>query len=129
MIRNRYSCIKAGKRSDLNNQYFRSTWEANFARYLNLLQCCGNIYKWEYEADEFAFPIKRGTRFYIPDFKVWDTPDSKPYYYEVKGFMDKKSQTKLKRMAKYYPDVKIIVVDNRQYKAIAKKSYLIPGWE
>lgn len=126
----KYSHIKAGKRSNLNNQYFRSTWEANFARYLNLLQKCGNIHKWEYEPDTFEFhKIKRGTRFYTPDFKVWDRQDVEPYYYEIKGYMDAKSKTQLKRMAKYYPEVKIIVVDKRQYYAIARKKYLITGWE
>ncbi|KKK91311.1 hypothetical protein LCGC14_2714250, partial [marine sediment metagenome] len=29
-----YTRGKGGKRSDLNNQYFRSRWEANYARYL-----------------------------------------------------------------------------------------------
>jgi hypothetical protein len=126
----RYNHIKSGKRPDLDNQFFRSKMEANFARYLKLLKRCGNIHDWKYEADTFEFhKIKRGTRFYLPDFKVWDTPDSEPYYYEVKGFMDAKSKTKLKRMAKYYPEVKVIIIDDKAYRQIAKHKHLIAGWE
>ena len=122
---------KSGKRPDLNDQFFRSSWEANFARYLNFLKKTSNIYKWEYEPDTFWFEgIKRGTRSYLPDFKVWDRENSEPYYYELKGWMDKKSATQLKRMAKYYPAVKIVLIEKRQYESIRLKlSRAIPQWE
>ena len=69
-----YSRCRGGKRLDLNSKYFRSSWEANYARYLNFLIKHNQLYKWEYEADTFVFEaIKRGTRSYIPDFKIWDT--------------------------------------------------------
>lgn len=126
-----YSRIKQGRRADLNDRFFRSAWEANFARYLNLLQDNGNIARWEYEPDTFWFEaIRRGVRSYKPDFKVWDTEDAEPYYYEVKGWMDAKSKTKLKRMAKYHPDVKIIVFGKKEYNDLRKKlSKVIPNWE
>ena len=131
MNTNPYSRTKGGKRADIGDQFFRSSWEANFARYLNLLVKNGNVYRWEYEPDEFEFKaIKRGTRFYIPDFKIWDHEDSEPYYYEVKGWMDAKSKTKLKRMAKYYPDVKIIVFGAKEYNSLKRNlSKVIPNWE
>lgn len=125
-----YSRAKSGKRDDLGGLYVRSAWEANYARYLNFLKSKGEIHAWEYEADTFVFEaIKRGTRAYTPDFKVWSVAGSDPYYVEVKGWMDPISATKLKRMAKYFPQVKIEIVDHKQMKAIAQWSTLIPGWE
>lgn len=128
---NPYTKIKQGRRVDLGDQFFRSAWEANFARYLNFLQTNGDIFKWEYEPDTFWFEaIKRGTRSYLPDFKVWDSEESNPYYYEVKGWMDAKSKTKLKRMAKYYPDVKIILFGQKDYNSLRKGlSAIIKNWE
>lgn len=122
---------KGGKRADLDGLYVRSTWEANIARILVLLVEGGIIDKWEYEPDEFEFhAIKRGTRFYKPDFKVWYGSGLDPVYWEVKGYMDRVSQTKLNRMAKYYPDVVIVVIDKEYYKGLEglfKSS--IPKWE
>lgn len=129
VMRNGYSRGKQGKREDIGI-YVRSSWEANYARYLNWIKEKGQIFNWEYEPDTFWFEkIKRGVRSYLPDFKIWETENSIPYYVEVKGWMDAKSQTKLKRMAKYYPKVKIELVEKAQYKEIEKWSRLIPGWE
>ena len=131
LMRKGYSRGKQGRREDLENMYFRSSWEANYARYLNLLIAQGELYKWEFEPDTFWFEsIKRGCRSYLPDFKIWDKKDSDPYYVEVKGWMDDKSKTKLKRMAKYYPKIEIRVVDATAYKEINKKlSKIIKCWE
>lgn len=126
----RYSNRKDGRRADLNDQYFRSAWEANIARYLNYLMAQGEIFRWEYEADTFWFEkIKRGVRSYKPDFKIWDTATSDPYYWEVKGYDHPRGVTARKRMAKYYPNVKVILVDESAYRAIAKWKGLIPEWE
>ena len=126
---NNFSHIKGGKRSDLENRYFRSRWEANYARYLNFLKEQGEIIDWEYEPDTFFFEgIKRGTREYTPDFKITEN-DGSIVYHEVKGWLDKKSKTKLKRMKKYYPDIKVIVIGEDEYKAIKKYSRLIKAWE
>ena len=112
---------KGGKRKDLGNTYFRSAWEANYARYLNFAKI-----KWEYEPKTFWFDgIKRGSRSYTPDFYL----PEEDRYVEIKGWMDKKSRTKLKRMAKYYPDVDIELIDSTRYRAIAKWKKVIPGWE
>lgn len=130
-ITNPYSKVRRGRRADIGNMYFRSMMEANFARYLNLLQANGDIHHWEYESETFWFEaIKRGVRSYKPDFKVWDTESAEPYFYEVKGWMDAKSKTKLTRMAKYYPAVKIIVIGKKEYNDIRKSlSSIIPNWE
>ena len=128
---NPYRQTRGGKREDLDNTYFRSAWEANFARYLNFLVENGDIMKWVYEPDTFEFTeIKRGTRSYTPDFKVFDSVDAEPYYYEVKGWMDAKSKTRLIRMAKYYPDVKVIVIGKKEYTSLKKNlSGVVPNWE
>jgi len=130
-MRKGYSRGAAGRRADLGNRHFRSSWEANYARYLNYLQAQGKIKRWEFEPDTFWFEeIKRGVRSYLPDFKVWPADGGDPYYIEVKGWMDAKSATKLKRMAKYYPHIKIKVVDQTQYRFLegwARDN--IPGWE
>lgn len=110
--------------------YARSAWEANYARYLEFLKQQDEIALWEHEPKTFWFEqIKRGTRSYLPDFRVTNNDDSQ-YYVEVKGWMDDRSKTKLKRMSKYYPDVKLEVVNSKSYKALSKTGkLLIPGWE
>lgn len=129
-MRQAYSRGKMGKREDLNGLFVRSSWEANYARYLNWLKSIGEIDDWEYEADCFVFEaIKRGTRSYTPDFKIYNTDDT-IIYHEVKGWMDSKSKTKLKRMAKYYPEVEIVLIDEDAYRAIEKDVRMfIPNWE
>jgi hypothetical protein len=121
-----------GKRADLDNRYFRSQWEANYARYLNFLianKC--DMASWEYEAEEFEFTkITHGTRFYKPDFKVTYL-DGHVEYHEVKGWDYAKGVTARKRMAKYYPLIKIVLIDEQFFKEITRKHLdrLIPGWE
>lgn len=101
--------------------YFRSKWEANYALYLDFLIKNKQIKDWQYEVDVFVFDqIKFGTRSYRPDFKVF-TNDGLFEYHEVKGYMDGKSKTKLKRMQKYYPDVNLVLIDAECYRDIAKK--------
>lgn len=131
ILKNGYSRGKQGKREDLDNIFFRSSWEANYARYLNFLKSKEIIYKWQFEPDTFWFEkIKRGVRSYLPDFKIWDTSTSDPYYVEVKGWMDDKSKTKLKRMKKYYPEIRIDIVTSKEYNEIKKKiSSLLVLWE
>ena len=110
--------------------YYRSRWEANYGRYLQLLKESGNIKDWEHEPDTFWFEeIRRGTRSYLPDFKVTSN-DGSICYHEVKGWMDAKSKTKLKRMAKYHPAVELKLIDSKAYRHLKKKvSKLVNGWE
>lgn len=90
--------------------YFRSQFERRYAKLLQLMKESGEIQDWEYEADEFWFEnIRRGVRSYKPDFKVTGK-DGKIWYVETKGYLDSKSKTKLKRMAKYYPHIDLRLV-------------------
>ena len=120
---------KGGKRPDLGIS-LKSRWEANYARYLSHLQAKGKIVGWAYEPKEFAFEqIQRGVRFYKPDFRV-DLPDGTHFYVEIKGYMDAKSRVALKRMAKFYPDIRVRVVDAKEYADIERVyRYLLPNWE
>lgn len=120
---------KIGKRKDLDNRFYRSAWEANYARYLKWLKENQQIKDWFYEDREWEFPVKRGNRFYKSDFRVIEN-NGDEIFYEVKGWMDRDSKTKLNRMSKYYPDVRIIVVDGKQYSALSKQMKpLIEEWE
>jgi len=141
---------KGGYRGDLDC-YFRSSWEANLARYWNFIGV-----PWEYEPVEFEFKaIKRGSRFYKPDFYLPKMDE----YIEVKGYFIAGDKTKLRRFKKYYPgkfkklrfviedpfarskengevvkflldDLDIRFIDIISYKVIqGKLGELIPGWE
>lgn len=120
---------KGGRRADLN-LFVRSSWEANYARYLNFLIKNNEITSWEYEPDTFEFADLRGSAsFYTPDFKILKL-DGKYEYHEVKGWMDPKSATKLKRMHKYFPEVDLVLIHQDIYKALAREvSGVVPNWE
>lgn len=90
--KNRKSVI--GKRADLN-QFFRSNWEANVARWFN-----HQGKSWSYEPKVFSFlehGIKRGTVSYCPDFLAG------ALWIEVKGMLDPRGKTAIKRFKRYYP--------------------------
>lgn len=110
--------------------YFRSRWEANYARFLEWLKSKKIILDWEYELETFWFEgIRRGCVSYKPDFKLYNL-DKTSEYHEVKGWLDPKSKTKIKRMAKYYPDIKLILINKKTYRDLEKRvAKLIPGWE
>lgn len=102
--------------------YFRSKWEANYALYLDWLIKHGEIKSWKYEPETFFFEgIRMGTNCYKPDYRVVNKDDSIEYH-EVKGYFDSKSKTKLKRMKKYHPNVKVILIERKQYDAIIKSN-------
>jgi hypothetical protein len=111
-------------------KYYRSRWEANYARYLQWLFNKGEILDWEHEPETFWFDaIKRGVRSYLPDFRVWEN-DGTSKLHEVKGWMDARSHTTLKRMAKYHPGEAIVLIKEKDYRAIERSvSRLIEGWE
>lgn len=91
---NAYQYSNTGWRADIGINA-RSNWESNFARVLNL-----HGIEWEFEPRVFTYPIKRGTKGYTPDFYLNATEE----WVELKGWMDTKSQTKIKRFKRYYKD-------------------------
>lgn len=128
---NSYSHIKAGWRMVGGiKYYFRSKIEANYARYLQFQKEKGLIKDWLHEPQTFWFlEVKRGVRSYLPDFKAILLNGSH-IWYEVKGYYDSKSLTKIKRFRKYYPNEKLEVVDKKLFsKPNAALKILIKDWE
>lgn len=122
------SGTKSGKRADLGI-FVRSSWEANYARYLNFLKGIGAVDSWEYECETFEFPVKRGTRFYTPDFTI-NWKDGSRERHEVKGWMHPKGKTALARMGRYHPEIKIVLIGQKEYRALSRQyRNAIPGWE
>lgn len=109
--------------------FYRSKWEHRYALYLEFMKKHNHILDWEHEPKTFYFEgIKRGTTNYKPDFKV-TFPSGNHEWIEVKGYMDSKSVTKIKRMAKYFPEEKLRVVDGTWFKTnspMLKK--VLKGW-
>lgn len=95
-----YTSARGGHRQDLG-MYFRSNWEANFARILNL-----QGRSWKYEPRSFQLTESLS---YTPDFLCDDI------FYEIKGRMDKKSKRQLELMEERYPDVVVEVIDSVKY--------------
>lgn len=111
---------RSGRRSDLNNVYFRSCMEANFARILTYK----NI---EYDFETKSFPLSNGTS-YTPDFFL---PKSNCYI-ELKGYMWPIAAKKLELFKKEYPEIKlnIIFYTGSIWKGLYEKySKIIPTWE
>ena len=108
--------------------YYRSRMEANYGAYLEFLRKRGEILAWEHEPETFWFPVKRGCVSYLPDFRVRTAKGIE--YHEVKGWMDPKSKTKLRRMARFHPAVKLVLIDTKAYRALKRTvAPLIEGWE
>ena len=110
--------------------YYRSKWESNYARYLQYLLDNGDIRGWSHEPWIFRFEkITRGCTTYKPDFCVFEN-DGTHYWVEVKGWMDSKSKTKIKRFEKYFPNEILIVVGKEWFsKNSSKLKHLIKDWE
>jgi hypothetical protein len=105
----RFAQTRKGKREDLGNDTFRSATEANFARILTKL----NI-EYKFEQRTFFFhDYKVKPHQYTPDFEIIKGNEQFPAgWYEIKGYMDGPSRTKLKRLYKNYPEeaAKMIIV-------------------
>jgi hypothetical protein len=100
--------------------FFRSSWEYYYAIFLVKLKQEGKIKDFFHEPKCFWFEnIKRGVRSYLPDFCIIHLNGSEEWV-ETKGLMDRKSVTKMKRMAKYYPDVNIRLVGSDWFKTNLK---------
>lgn len=110
--------------------YCRSKMEANYGRVLEFQRKSGLIAAWFHEKTTYWFEgIRRGCVSYLPDYDIVEN-DGGFRHDEVKGYMDKKSATKLKRMKKYYPDVIVRLIGKGEmagYKRTMSK--LIKDWE
>jgi hypothetical protein len=112
-----YSNANGGKREDLNDQYFRSNWEANYARILNEQKI-----PWQYEPE--TFDLSNGTS-YTPDFKIGENK-----FVELKGWYDNDSKQKIELFLKEYPQYELDLIGETEYYSLRNlfKSK-IPNWE
>lgn len=112
---------KGGYRPDLK-AYFRSRWEANYARYLKYLNC-----SFVYEPDKFLIELPDGSRhYYHPDFLV-----DNAYYVEIKGWeRADRRQSEVIKAAQFQLPLPLYIIRTSQYRflerTIAKK---IKHWE
>ena len=110
--------------------FLRSSWEANYARFLKFLKENGEIQNWEFEPQTFSFQENvKGINSYTPDFKIYNN-DGSHHWIEIKGIMDEESQIKLDLFNKFYPKEKIEVIMEdwfRKNSPIYRK--IIPFWE
>ncbi len=110
--------------------FFRSTWEANYARFLDMVLAEGQIRSWEHEQEVFWFEgARRRNLAYVPDFRVTGL-DGNEVYHEVKGWMDQRSLINISKMAEHFPAVALRVVDKDRYHEIRRLfQWIIEGWE
>jgi hypothetical protein len=111
-----YTSARGGTREDLG-QYFRSGWEANFARILNFRGT-----KWIYEHRTFQLTP---TLSYTPDF--YDIEND--LYYELKGRFNEKSIRQLQLIKEVFPAIKLIVIDEAEYKKLRAEYKDKVNWE
>lgn len=133
------------ERPVINGVRYRSKAEANYSLYLSWLRHIKQVVAWEYEPMVFWFTpgsvgpesqglagVKQGTVSYRPDFRVFLMNRKgvvRTEWHEVKGYMDRRSKVALKRMALYYPEEKVIVIDSKQMAALKRQvGGVVPGW-
>ena len=97
--------------------HFRSTAEYRYALTLQLRLIAGDIREWQYEPRFFEFPVKHGTTRYKPDFLIIEKDGSETWV-EIKGYLQPKDRTKMNRMKKYYPDVRLHLLSSKDFTNI-----------
>ena len=107
-----------GIRPDIGH-YVRSSWEANFARYLIFTK-----QEYEFEPNIFNLIDDKNTIHYKPDFKTGET------YFEIKGWWTDRSKKIRELMKQQYPEIEIKYISELEYNAIQLAfAPLIPSWE
>jgi len=128
---NTFSRCRRGFREDLQ-LYVRSSWEANYARYLNTLVASGVVTRWEYESRVFVFPspVTGGVSSYRPDFLVFFS-DGRVEWHEVKGWMTSNGKIALELMATHYPSETVKVIGGDWFREAQRGtiSKSVPNWE
>ena len=112
------------------DRFFRSSWEFNYALYLQYLKDNEQIKEWYYEPEIFYFKESKNNCYaYKPDFKIINN-DNSFYFVEVKGWMDSASKKKIENMKIFYPEIKLIVVDSEEYNKLKKEwHFKLKEWE
>lgn len=88
---------------------YRSKWEWEYARYLDLLKAAKQVDGWWYE--EHSFLIGVGAS-YTPDFLVvW--AGNRAEYHEVKGYRREAAMVRLRAAALAHPDEVFVLVTKK----------------
>jgi len=111
---------KGGFRKDLNH-YVRSSWEADFARILNLHKI-----PYQYETKTFSLVRNNGqTVNYTPDFYV----ESQNTFYEIKGWMHALDQEKIDLFQRQYPQYNFVLISATKFAEFALQYKKLVAWE
>jgi hypothetical protein len=114
---NQYSRCKKGKRPDLNDVFFRSSWEANYARILNHLGV-----GWQYEPETFQVGEAET---YTPDFRLDDGT-----LIEIKGWWTESGKRKVELFREKHPEFTLQTITRTEYTVLSKQyRSLIANWE
>lgn len=108
--------------------WFNSKWEANYARYLEMLTVCDVFVKWFYKPCAFSIKSKRDE--YSPTFKIF-RKDGSHFWVEIG---DTKTDSNLWKKTLYfkmeYPEETLIFPDRDWFKDnIEMLKGFIPNWE
>lgn len=112
---------RTGFRPDLD-QFFRSRWEANYARYLRHIKAT-----YAYEPERFTIALPDGTTHgYTPDFLVNGT-----HYVEIKGWMrPERRQAEVIRAAQHQLPKPLMLLSKDSYDQLTRQyGKVIEGWE
>lgn len=107
---------RRGFRVDIPGVSFRSSWEANFARFLNYVGI-----KWRFEP--FRFKLSTGES-YCPDFLLENET-----YIEIKGYWSERAKRIVALFRNEYPNIKLCVLDESKYKKFKTKWSGLENWE
>jgi DNA polymerase III alpha subunit len=111
---------KRGYRKDLGH-YVRSTWEADFARILKLLEI-----EYIYEKESFYLNDGEGWEgHYTPDFYI----PSENKFYEIKGWMRELDQKKIDLFTKQYPQYNFQLIRQEEMAELAMEYKNLIDWE
>lgn len=115
-----YAKTRKGKREGLGDDVFKSSYEANTARWLRLRN-----ETYVYEEKAFLFNkdlLQRGPFLYTPDFFIKNKAGETIQIIEVKGYFDPASRAKIRRLKKYYPtEFKLLtIVANKKDKKVVE---------
>lgn len=89
---------------------FRSKWELEYSRYLDLQKAAGMVGWWAYEPDRLQIGVGA---FYTPDFLV-KLPNGVTQYREVKGYKREAAMVRLKAAAFQFPESRFVLVTKKQ---------------
>ena len=85
---------------------YRSKWEHEYAKRLDMLKAAGVVTSWRYEAHSFT--IGAGAK-YTPDFHVVFA-DERVEWHEVKGYRREAAMVRLKVAALAFPNEPFVLV-------------------